>query len=158
MSTIEDQGGFVYELAAPDEGHGEGVHLSNLGVAGVLFESRNAFVGGLALDEGIWRDPVIPMIRELLIRYESEVRPGARLRCRIAVVSRSRRAFVMQESVTDISDPTAPRLVATCRGVHVAVESDRGISVDVPDALIKAIEAAQGAPVPRAGQPDGPPG
>jgi acyl-CoA thioesterase FadM len=150
VSATDGDDGFVHEMAAPDEGNGPGVHLSNLGVARVLFESRNAFLQSLAVDGGIWSEPVIPLIRELLIRYEAEVMPGAPLRCTIAVVSRSRRAFVMEESVTDISDATAPRLVATCRGVHVAVDSDKGAPVDIPGMLIDAIESSQGAPVPHA--------
>jgi acyl-CoA thioesterase FadM len=137
--------GFVHHMIAPDEGHGPGIHLSNLGVARVLFEARSTFLSSLDIEGGIWNQPVIPMIRELLIRYESEVMPGVPLACHIAVVSRSRRAFVMQESVTDISDP---RLIATCRGVHVAVESARGVSVEMPDPLIDAIAVAQGAPIP----------
>jgi acyl-CoA thioesterase FadM len=152
VSTTDGDDGFVHEMPAPDEGNGVGVHLSNLGVAQVLFESRNAFWQSLVVDGGIWREPVIPLIRELLIRYEAEVMPGAPLRCTIAVVSRSRRAFVMEESVTDMSDATAPRLVATCRGVHVAVDSDKGAPVDIPGMLIDAIENCQGAPVPQAGR------
>jgi acyl-CoA thioesterase FadM len=147
-STMDSGEGFVHHMTAPDEGHGPGVHLSNLGVARVLFEARSAFLLGLDIEGGIWSQPVTPLIRELLIRYEAEVMPGVPLSCRIAVVSRSRRAFVMQESVTDISDAAAPRLVATCRGVHVAVESARGAPVEIPDPLIDAIVAAQGAPVP----------
>ena len=50
--------------------------------------------------------------------------------------------------VGTLSDVAAPRLVATCRGVHVAVESARGASVEMPDPLIEAIAAGQGAPVP----------
>lgn len=147
-STMASGGGFVHHMTAPDEGHGPGIHLTNLGVAQVLFEARSTFLSSLDIEGGIWNQPVIPMIRELLIRYESEVMPGVPLACRIVVESRSRRAFVMQESVTDVSDVAAPRLVATCRGVHVAVESARGASVEMPDPLIEAIAAGQGAPVP----------
>ncbi|HEX4218831.1 MAG TPA: thioesterase family protein [Acidimicrobiales bacterium] len=151
VGTIESGAGFVHHMAAPDEGHPRGTHLTNLGVAQVLFEARNALFLSLDIEGGIWSQPVTPLIRELLIRYESEVMPGAPLACPIVVVSRSRRAFVMEESVTDISDPGAPRLVATCRGVHVAFDSARGTSVDVPDILIRAIEVRQGAAIPRAG-------
>jgi acyl-CoA thioesterase FadM len=139
---------FVHHMTAPDEGHGAGIHLTNLGVARVLFEARSAFFLSLDIDGGIWSQPVIPMIRELLIRYESQVMPGTALACPIAVVSRSRRAFVMEESVIDISEAASPRLIATCRGVHVAVESARGASVEMPDPLIDAIAVGQGAPVP----------
>lgn len=147
-STIESGDGFVHHMTAPDEGHGPGVHLSNLGVARVLFEARNTFLSSLDIEGGIWNQPVIPMIRELLIRYESEVMPGTPLACRIVVVSRSRRALVMQESITDISDHAALHLVATCRGIHVAVDPARGASVEMPVPLIEAIEVSQGAPVP----------
>lgn len=147
-STMASGGGFVHHLAAPDEGHGPGIHLTNLGVAQVLFVARSAFFLSLDIDGGIWNQPVIPMIRELLIRYESQVMPGIPLACPIAVVSRSRRAFVMEESVIDISDVASPRLIATCRGVHVAVESVRGASAEMPDPLIDAVAVGQGAPVP----------
>lgn len=157
-STMANGGGFVHHMTAPDEGHGPGIHLTNLGVAQVLFVARSTFLSGLDIEGGIWNQPVIPMIRELLIRYESEVMAGLPLACRIAVESRSRRAFVMQESVTDVSDVAAPRLIATCRGVHVAVESARGASVELPDPLIDAIAKAQGAPVPYAGGPERRPG
>lgn len=149
MGTIESGAGFVHHMAAPDEGHGPGIHLTNLGVAQVLFVARSSLFLSLDIEGGIWNQPVIPMIRELLIRYESEVMPGVPLACRSIVVSQSRRAFVMEESIADISDATAPRLVATCRGVHVAVESARGASVDMPDRLIDAIVVGQGSPVPR---------
>jgi acyl-CoA thioesterase FadM len=151
MGTIESGEGFVHHMAAPDEGNPPGTHLSNLGVARVLFEARNALFSSLDIEGGIWSQPVTPLIRELLIRYESEVLPGVPLACPIIVVSRSRRAFVMEESVTDISDPGSPRLIATCRGVHVAVEAARGVPVDVPDALVRAIEVRQGAAIPRVG-------
>lgn len=149
-STAESGAGFVHHLAAPDEGHGAAIHLTNLGVAQVLFEARGAFLSSLDIEGGIWNQPVTPLIRELLIGYESEVMPGAPLACRILVVSRSRRAFVMEESVSDVSNRAAPRLVATCRGVHVAVESARGGSVEMPDSLIDAIAKRQGTPVPYA--------
>jgi acyl-CoA thioesterase FadM len=148
MSTMAGDDGFVHHMVAPDEGHGPGIHLTNLGVAQVLFEARSAFFLSLDIDGGIWNQPVIPMIRELLIRYESQVMAGVPLACPIAVVSRSRRAFVMEESVMDISDVGSPRLIATCRGVHVAVESARGTSAEMPDPLIEAIVVGQGAPVP----------
>jgi acyl-CoA thioesterase FadM len=158
-STIESGGeGFVHCMTAPDEGHGPGVHLTNLGVAQVLFEARGSFFLSLDIEGGIWNQPVFPMIRELLFRYESEVMTGVPLACHIKVASRSRRTFVMQESVTDISDVAAPRLVATCRGVHVAVEPARGASADVPDALIDAIVVSQGAPVPYIDGQQGQPG
>ena len=149
-TTTESGAGFTHHMAAPDEGHGAAIHLNNLGVAQVLFEARGAFLSGLDIEGGIWKQPVTPLIRELLIGYQSEVMPGAPLACRILVVSRSRRAFVMEESVSDLSDGAAPRLVATCRGVHVAVESARGGSVEMPDSLIDAIAVRQGAPVPYA--------
>jgi acyl-CoA thioesterase FadM len=135
-------------MLAPDEGHGPDIHLTNLGVARALFEARGAFMLSLDIEGGIWNQPVTPLIRELLIRYESEVMPGAPLACRMLVVSRSRRAFVMEESVSDVTDRAALRLVATCRGVHVAVESARGGSVEMPDSLIDVIAIRQGAPVP----------
>jgi acyl-CoA thioesterase FadM len=143
-STMAESEGFVHHLTAPDEGHGAGIHLTNLGVAQVLFVARSAFFLSLDIAGGIWNQPVIPMIS----RYESQVMPGVPLACPIAVVSRSRRAFVMEESVIDISDVASPRLIATCRGVHVAVESARGASAEIPDLLIDAIAVGQGAPVP----------
>lgn len=156
--TIESGQGFVHHMTAPDEGHGAGMHLTNLGVARVLFEARSSFLSSLDIEGGIWNQPVIPMIRELLIRYHSEVMPGAPLACRIVVASRSRRALVMQESVTDISDVARPRLVATCRGVHVAVESARGASVEMPEPLIEAIAVGQRGPVPYVDGPEPGPG
>jgi acyl-CoA thioesterase FadM len=135
-------------MAAPDEGHGGIHHVSNLGIAQVLFEARNRYFERLPVPGGIWNARVIPMIRELLIRYEGEVEVGTPLRCTVAVTGRSRRSLTMEERAEDISDPDRPRAVASARSVHVAVDTEAGGASEVPPALLALIEELQGAPVP----------
>jgi len=117
-------------------------------VAQVLFEARNRYFERLPVEGGIWFERVIPMIRELMIRYESETAQLAPLRCSVVVVGRSRRSLVMEESVTDLGDPEHPRLVATARSVHVAVDTQAGGSAEVPASLVALIEQVQQHPVP----------
>ena len=117
-------------------------------MAQVLFEARNRYFERLPVEGGIWFERVIPMIRELVIRYESETAQLAPLRCSVVVVGRSRRSLVMEESVTDLGDPEHPRLVATARSVHVAVDTQAGGSAEVPASLVALIEQVQQHPVP----------
>ncbi len=140
---------FTHDLVAPDEGHDPGTHLSNLGIAALLFETRNRFFAALEVSGGIWQGAVVPIMRELLIRYESETEAGALLQGRVAVTGRSRRSLTMTEHLVDVTSPETPRPVATGRSVHVTV--DRGVarSVEVPDWLLSAVEKLQGHPVPR---------
>ena len=136
---------FVHHLAAPDEGHDGGFHVSNQGIAQIFFESRNRYFDRLPVD---WHDRVIPMIRELLIRFQGEVMAGTPVRCTICVIERAAKVLVVEEAAFDVSDPVAPRPIATARSVHVTVDTEAGRAVDVPQALLDLIEALQGAPVP----------
>lgn len=139
---------FVHHLAAPDEGHEGGFHVSNQGIAQIFFESRNRFFDSLPVD---WHDRVIPMIRELLIRFQGEVMAGTPVRCTICVVERAAKVLVVEEAAFDVTDPAAPRPIASARSVHVTVDTEAGRAVEVPDSLLGLIEALQGAPVPPAG-------
>jgi acyl-CoA thioesterase FadM len=138
---------FVHLMAAPDEGHDGGFHVSNQGIAQIFFEARNRYFDRLPVD---WHDRVIPMIRELLIRFQGEVNAGTPVRCTICAVERAAKVLVVEEAAFDVSDPAAPRPIASARSVHVTVDTEAGGAVDVPDALIELIEALQGAPLPRA--------
>lgn len=143
-----DEGWFAHDLIAPDEGHGADTHLSNLGIAGLMFETRNLFFDALAIPGGIWEGAVVPLMRELLISYESETLAGACLQGTVAVTARSRRALTMTERLVDVSSPEAPRTVATGRSIHVTVDRGLGRSVEVPEILLAAVEKLQGRPVP----------
>jgi acyl-CoA thioesterase FadM len=133
-------------MAAPDEGHG--FHVSNLGIARVLFDSRNRYFESLPVDGGIWHAPVTPLIREILLRYEGEVMTGVPLVGAVAVVSRSARSFLMTESITDVSDPAAPRRVAAGHSVHVTVDAQVRRVVEIPEWLLGVLETFQGGPIP----------
>ena len=134
-------------MAAPDEGHDGGFHVSNQGIAQIFFESRNRYFDSLPVD---WHDRVIPMIRELLIRFQGEVNAGTPVRCTICAVERAAKVLIVEEAAFDISDPDSPRPIASARSVHVTVDTEAGRAVDVPDSLLALIEDLQGAPVPRA--------
>lgn len=139
---------FLHDLLAPDEGHGPGTHLSNLGIAALLFETRNRYFARLAVPGGIWEGPVVPLMRELLIHYEGEVSVGTRLQGAVAVTARSRRALTMTERLVDVTSGDPPRLVASARSVHVTVDREAGRTAEVPESLLAAVEALQGYPVP----------
>jgi acyl-CoA thioesterase FadM len=149
-STPEIDGAwrFRHVTDAPDEGHGLGFHVSNLGIARVLFDSRNRYFDSLPIEGGMWAAPVTPLIREILLRYEAEVATGARLEGTLAITSRSRRSFVMEESLTDITDPHAPRLIASGHSVHVTVDLAARTAIEIPDWLLQVFEDFQGAPIP----------
>jgi acyl-CoA thioesterase FadM len=140
---------FRHVMEAPDEGHGRDVHVSNLGIARVLFESRNDYFERLPIEGGVWNAPVIPLIREIVLRYEAEVAAGAPVVGSVAITSRSRRSFVMEESMTDLSDPEAPRLIASGRSVHVTIDVAERRAIEIPDWLLLILETFQGAPIPR---------
>jgi acyl-CoA thioesterase FadM len=139
---------FRHVTDAPDEGHGLGFHVSNLGIARVLFDSRNHYFDALPIEGGMWHAPVTPLIREILLRYEAEVATGARLVGALAITSRSRRSFVMEESLTDITDPGAPRLIAAGHSIHVTVDLAARTAIEIPDWLLAVFEDFQGAPIP----------
>jgi acyl-CoA thioesterase FadM len=148
QETNAGQWWFTYELAAPDEGSGQGFHVSNHGIARILFETRNRYFERLPVEGGIWYAPVTPLIREITLRYESEVQAGAPVIGSVAVTSRSRRSFVMTESITEVADPAAPRLVAACHSIHVTVDTAARAAVEVPDWMLAALEDFQGGPIP----------
>lgn len=111
-------------------------HLSNLAIEEFFFDARNQYMAALDVD-GIWDGPVVPLLRELLTRFESEASHRDRMSVRSRVVSRSRRSFTMEQELLRDDD-----VVATCRSVHVCVERATGSAIPVPDDLWRAIEAA----------------
>ena len=113
-------------------------HVDNHRIDRIFFESRNHYFDELGIDD-LWRQPVTPQLRELLIRFESEAHAGERLACRSNVVSRSRRAFVMEQELTHDG-----RVVATCRSVHVAVSAATRTAAEIPEDLWSAIERFEG--------------
>jgi acyl-CoA thioesterase FadM len=131
MANNPDPGGSV--LSANPDSDSE-FHLNNLDLEKVFFDSRNAYFQALGIAD-LWHQPVIPQIRELLTRFEREVASGAQLRCVAHVVSRSERAFVM-EQVIECEDGA---IVAKCRSVHVGVDSEAGAAVTLPDWLWSAV-------------------
>jgi acyl-CoA thioesterase FadM len=138
---------FRHEMVAP-ENEVPGFHVSNHGIARVVFEARNRYFDSLSVEGGIWYGPVTPVIREVLLRYESEVMSGAPVVGAVAIVSRSRRSFVMEESVTDLADPAAARLIAIGHSIHVTVDSATRAVVEIPGWLLDVLEGFQGAPIP----------
>ncbi len=148
QETHVEQWWFTHPMAAPDEHGGEGFHVSNHGIARILFDTRNRYFEALPVEGGIWYAPVTPLIREITLRYESEVMSGAPVVGRVAVTSRGNRSFVMTESITDLSDPEAPRQVASGHSVHVAVDSAARAAVEIPDWMLAALEGLQGGPIP----------
>lgn len=120
-----------------------GFHLSNLELERLFFEARNQYIAGVDIDD-VWHRPVVPVVRELVTRFESEARGGADLECSTRVTSRSRRAFVMQQSLIDRSTGT---VAATCRSVHVTVGADG--PVEIPTDLWTAIERRDGGTIPQ---------
>ena len=139
---------FRHEMPAPDEGGGRGFHVSNHGIARILFETRNHFFERLPVEGGIWYAPVTPLVREITLRYESEVMSGSPVVGLVAVTSRSRRSFVMQESIVEVSDPASPRLVAAGHSIHVTVDTAARAAVQIPDWMLAALEDFQGGPIP----------
>lgn len=122
-------------------------HVHNLGIEEIFFTARNEYLGGLDVED-LWHQPVVPQLRELLTRFEAEVAQGTTLECTTMVTSRSRRAFVMEQTLVDAADAT---VMATCRSVQVTVAA--GAAVEIPDALWHAVEARNGGPIPWANRP-----
>jgi hypothetical protein len=54
----------------------------------------------------------------------------------------------MTESITDVSNPAAPRRVATGHSVHVTVDVEARRAVDIPQWLLGVLEAFQGGCIP----------
>jgi acyl-CoA thioesterase FadM len=148
QGTDGHQWWYTQAMPAPDEGAGRGFHVSNHGIARVLFDTRNRYFSELPVEGGIWYAPVTPLIREITLRYESEVMSGAPVVGAVAVTSRSRRSFVMTESITEVSDPGSPRLVAAGHSVHVTVDTAARAAVEIPDWLLTVLEDFQGGPIP----------
>jgi acyl-CoA thioesterase FadM len=142
---VADDPRFVVDLVAPDPGHGR--HVANLAIDEIFYDTRNRYLRGLGMED-LWQREVQPQIREALVRFESEAMPGDRLRCRVAVTSRSRRAFVIDQELTEEDG----RVVATCRSVWVAVDTVRGGAAALPEDLWAAVEAFEGRTI-APGQP-----
>ncbi len=140
MSNESDSRGTTLVLRAGTDN--ADFHVHNLGIEEIFFRARNEYLGGLDVDD-LWHQPVVPQLRELLTRFEAEVAQGASLRCTTVVTSRSRRAFVMEQTLVDADTAT---VMATCRSVQVAVGS--GAAVEIPDWMWHAIEARDGGPIP----------
>jgi acyl-CoA thioesterase FadM len=128
---MPDQGGST--LSVRPEGDSE-FHLSNLEIERVFFQGRNLYFDQLPVED-LWRRRVTPQIRESLTRFEREVEVGTPLKCSSHVVSRSNRAFVMEQELCD----HASNLVATCRSVHVSVDAEAGAAVALPNWLWSAV-------------------
>jgi acyl-CoA thioesterase FadM len=120
----------------------QGFHVSNLEIERIFFDARNAYLAAIDIDD-LWHQPVIPQVRELTTRFDAEVTGGAALTCTTRVVSRSRRAFVMEQQLVDSASATVS---ATCRSVHVTVGTEG--AVEIPDDLWAAIELYDGGPIP----------
>lgn len=119
-----------------------GFHVSNLEIERMFFDARNEYIAGVDIAD-VWHQPVVPLLRELLTRFDAEVAGGADLECITRVTSRSRRSFVMEQSLIDGS---TNHVVATCRSVNVTV-GPAG-AVEIPDELWSAIERRDGGPIP----------
>jgi acyl-CoA thioesterase FadM len=139
-AEASDPGGIYLEVEAAT-GDAE-FHVHNLGVEEIFFTARNEFLLGLGIDD-LWHQPVVPQLRELLTLFESEIAQGTSLQCQTTVVSRSRRAFVMEQTLR-VSESGG--VAATCKSVHVTV--DESGAVDIPEALWAAIEDQAGRTIP----------
>jgi acyl-CoA thioesterase FadM len=135
---------YVADMVAPDPGNGR--HVANQAIDEIFFDTRNDYLRGLGVDD-IWNRQVQPQIREALIRFDSEVMPGEALRCRVWVASRSRRAFVIEQTLATQEG----RMVATCRSVWVGVDTVHGGAAVVPDDLWAAIERYEGRQIATTG-------
>ena len=139
---------FVVDLVAPDAGHGR--HVANMAIDEIFYDTRNRYLRGLGVED-LWDREVQPQIREALIRFDSEAMPGDRLRCASWVVSRSCRAFVIEQTLASADG----RMVATCRSVCVAVNTVHGGAAALPDDLWAAVEAFEGRAISAATTPGG---
>lgn len=114
-------------------------HISNLGIEEMFFSSRNRYLGLLGIDE-MWNGGVVPMVRQLTTRFDAEASSGDSLVVISNVVSRSSRAFVMEQRLTREGE-----IVATCQSVHVCVDRQVGGATGIPDDLwIAIVEVEQG--------------
>lgn len=127
-----EDGGTLLTIRPLDEPR---VHLDNLVTERVFFDARNDYFATLVDD--LWLQPVVPQLKELVTTFESEAAWDVVLRCRTNIVSRSRRSFVMEQSARRADDDG---LVATCRSVHITVDTNVPAAVEIPDAFWQAVE------------------
>jgi acyl-CoA thioesterase FadM len=125
-------------------------HLSNLAIEEHFFVARNRYMESLDVDQ-IWDGPVVPLLREILTRFEAEASHHDRLAVTTSVASRSRRSFVMDQRLL-----RGDVLIATCRSVHVCVDRLAGSATAIPEDLWAAIERLDAVHDDRAHERPGP--
>lgn len=132
---------FVREVVPPAEEHR--VHLHNLAIAELLFDTRNAYVTeGAGIDwEGMHNSGRVLVIRRLEIDFEHEVPAGVALKVGVRAVARSRRTMTFEEAVWRVDPPV---VVAVARSLHLVVRADAPVALDLPEDVVRCFEAYEG--------------
>lgn len=113
-------------------------HVDNLTIEQWFFHARNEYLVTLGVDN-IYARSALPVIRELLSRFESEVEFSDEVVVLTNVVSRSRRALVMEQRLM-----RSGVAVSTCRSVHVFVDQVQGVATEIPAHVWAAIVRREG--------------
>jgi acyl-CoA thioesterase FadM len=116
-------------------------HMANVAVVEVLADARTAFFGSLR-GEGV-HGPVL--VRHLVVSYVREARPGEALRCGVRAVARGTSSLTLDQVLWRVADE---EVVAEASAVHVSWDLATRATIPVRPAMLAAIEARQGAPVP----------
>lgn len=152
MQVVESVGGNpndAHVYVVPVQVADTPFHVSNLSIEEMFFTARNRYMTMLDVGD-VWGGPVLPMIRELVTRFDAEVSQGDALVVVTHVVSRSARAFVMEQRLE-----LETRVAATCRSVQVCVDGVAGGATTIPNDLWKAIVTMEGIDIASSYQPNG---
>lgn len=132
---------FTRDVIPSDEHHR--VHLHNLAIAGLLFDTRNAYVTEAV---GITWESMFATGRNLVIRrlevdFNQEVPAGVALKIGVRAVARSRRTVTFDEAVWRVEPPA---VVAAAKSVHLVVRLDEPGAIGLPDDVVRRFESYEG--------------
>jgi acyl-CoA thioesterase FadM len=125
------------------ERHYSGGHLTALAADELFFVARGLYFSDTINRSGIGPDFWL-IYRHIEVDYVAEAFVGEPVRTGVRAVGRSRRSVTMQQVLQAQAAAHPYRTIATARLIVVAFDVANRISVEVPDALWRAIEAFDG--------------
>jgi acyl-CoA thioesterase FadM len=120
-----------------------GSHINYVQIAGVLFDTWQQYLETVAGEES--HNPKgFPTVRAVSLRVDREVMPDDDLRCGVRAIARSGRSFTLEQVLERRGDAT---VLAVGTVVLVTVDRTAGAPAAVPEALVAALERAEGHPL-----------